>query len=68
MVERDKLGKLTGEFETGIALEKCRECGCMRGALEEILDSLEAETAGDAVELKAKVKSWLGKADESLYT
>ncbi len=68
MEDREKLDKLAGEFEAGMAQEKCRKCGCMKGALEEILDSLEADTAGDASELKEKVKTWLGKAEESLYT
>ncbi len=68
MAESDKLEQLVSEFETGIAQEKCRKCGCMKGALEEILDSLEADPAGDALELKTKVKAWLGKAEESLYT
>ncbi len=68
MAEAEELEKLTSEFETGIAQEKCRKCGCMKGALEEILDSLEADTAGDALELKTKVKVWLGTAEESLYT
>jgi hypothetical protein len=68
MAEAEELEKLTREFETGIAQEKCRKCGCMKGALEEILDGLEADTAGDALELKTKVKAWLGKAEESRYT
>lgn len=68
MAEAEELEKLTSEFETGIAQEKCRKCGCMRGALEEILDSLEADKAGDALELKTKVKAWLETTEESLYT
>lgn len=68
MIEIDKLKRLTAEFEKGIALEKCRKCGCMKGALEEIRDNLEAERDPDAIELKAYVKEWLGRTEESLYT
>ena len=68
MTETDKLKKLAGEFEAGIAQEKCRKCGCMKGALEEILDNLEAIRDRNQAELKAKVQAWLGKAEESLYT
>lgn len=68
MAETDKLEKLVSEFETGIAQEKCRKCGCMKGALEEILDNLEASKDRNPAELKAKVQAWLGKAEESHYT
>jgi hypothetical protein len=60
--------KLMSEFEKGIALSKCRKCGCMKGALEEIRDSLAAGGERDARELREKVGIWLGKAEESLYT
>ena len=68
MAETDKLEKLAGEFETGIAQEKCRKCGCMKGALEEILDNLKAGKDRNPAELETKVQAWLGKAEESLYT
>ncbi len=68
MEDMERLDKLTGEFEAGIAQEKCRKCGCMKGALEEVFENLRAGTARDAVEMKAKVEAWLGKAEESLYT
>ena len=60
--------KLTAEFEKGIALSKCRKCGCMKGALEEIRDNLSASKDQGARDLQKKVKAWLGKAEESLYT
>ena len=68
MAETDKLEKLAGEFETGIAQEKCRKCGCMKGALEEILDTLKASKDRTPAELKTRVQAWLGKAEQSLYT
>ncbi len=68
MAETDKLEKLASEFEAGMAREKCRKCGCMKGALEEILDSLEAGKDRTPAELKTMVQAWLGKAEESLYT
>ncbi len=68
MAETDKLEKLVSEFEAGIAQEKCRKCGCMKGALEEILANLEASKDRNPAELKVKVQAWLGKAEESLYT
>ncbi len=68
MAETDKLEKLISEFETGIAQEKCRKCGCMKGALEEILGNLQAVKNRTPAELITKVQAWLGKAEESLYT
>jgi hypothetical protein len=63
-----RLNKLTSAFEKGIALSKCRKCGCMKGALEEIRDSLAAGRDQDARDLRKKVDVWLGKTQESLYT
>jgi hypothetical protein len=68
MAGAEELEKLTSEFETGIAQEKCKKCGCMKGALEEIHDSLAAGGDQDARELMEKVETWLGKTEGSLYT
>ena len=40
----------------------------MKGALEEIRDSLAAGGDQDARDLRKKVDTWLGKTQESLYT
>ena len=64
----EKLKTLTSEFEKGIALLKCRKCGCMKGALEEIRDSLADTKDQDALDLREKVEAWLGKTSESMYT
>ncbi len=64
----EKLETLTSEFEKGIALSKCRKCGCMKGALEEIRDNLAATKDQDARDLREKVEAWLGKTEESMYT
>ena len=43
-------------------------CGCMKGALEEMRDSLAAGGDQDVRDLREKVETWLGKTQESLYT
>jgi hypothetical protein len=63
-----RLNKLISEFDKGIALSKCRTCGCMKGALGEIRDSLEAGGDLDARHLREKVETWLAKTEECLYT
>jgi len=68
MTNEKKRDKLMSEFEKGIALSKCRKCGCMKGALEEIRDSLAAGGDQDDRDLREKVDTWLGKTQESLYT
>jgi hypothetical protein len=68
MPEKQNPENVLSEFEKGIALPKCRKCGCMKGALEEMRDSLAAGGDQDARALREKVETWLGKTQESLYT
>ena len=68
MPEKQNPEKVLSELEKAIALSKCRKCGCMKGALEEIRDSLTAGGDQDARNLRGKVDIWLGKTEESLYT
>jgi hypothetical protein len=68
MPEKQNPKKVLSELEKGIALSKCRKCGCMKGALEEMRDSLAAGGDRDARDLRKKVDIWLGKTQESLYT
>ncbi len=64
----DKVKKLIDEFDEGISQAKCKQCGCMKGALSEIRDNLTVSKDRDASELREKVHAWLGKTEESLYT
>ncbi len=64
----ERLKELTSEFEKGIALSKCRKCGCMKGELEEIREKLAHDRGEDATTLREKVKIWLDRAEDSLYT
>jgi hypothetical protein len=68
MPEKQNPKKVLSELEKGIALSKCRKCGCMKGALEEIRDSLAGGGYQDARDLREKVDAWLGKTEGSLYT
>jgi hypothetical protein len=64
----NSIKKCTSEFEKGISLSKCRKCGCMKGALDEMRNILTSVNEREASELLKKVESWLGKTDPSLYT
>jgi len=68
MPEKQNPEKVRSEFEKGIALSKCRKCGCMKGALEEMRNSLATGGDQDVRDLREKVDTWLGKTEESLYT
>lgn len=59
---------LKAEFEKGTSLEKCRQCGCMLGSLEEIKASLSSVTNKETAELLTKVESWLNRMQSSTYT
>jgi len=63
-----RLKKLTSELEKGISLSKCRKCGCMKGALEEIREILSYDPGEDAATLREKVQTWLARSEDSLYT
>jgi hypothetical protein len=56
------------ELATGTALAKCRQCGCMKGALEEMRSYLSSVEDPAAAELVQKVSLWLGRMEASLYT
>ena len=68
MPEKQNPEIVMSELEKGIALSKCRTCGCMKGALEEMRDSLATAGDRDVGNLREKVETWLGKTQESLYT
>jgi hypothetical protein len=64
----NSIKKCASEFEKGISLSKCQKCGCMKGALEEIRNTLASVNDQDASELLKKVEFWLGRTECSLYT
>ncbi len=66
--EANPVELLESEFEKGTSLEKCRQCGCMLGALEEIKECLSSAADREAAALLAKVESWLGRMKSSTYT
>jgi hypothetical protein len=66
-VNRD-MKTLLSELRKGMALSKCRKCGCMKGALEELRENLADYPAGDSAALRRKVHTWLDRTGDSLYT
>lgn len=66
--EANPVEVLESEFEKGASLEKCRQCGCMMGSLEEMKTALSSATHKEAAELLKKVESWLARMKSSVYT
>jgi hypothetical protein len=67
MAENRDLKTLLSELRKGMALSKCRKCGCMKGALEALRENLTDDPAGAAALCK-QVQTWLDRTGESLYT
>ncbi|MEM2236859.1 MAG: hypothetical protein QXR26_01495 [Candidatus Caldarchaeum sp.] len=42
MAEEDAINKIQSELHKGMGLPKCRRCGCMKEALEELRYSLSS--------------------------
>jgi hypothetical protein len=68
MAVNHDLKTLLSELRKGMALSKCRKCGCMKGTLEELREHLTDYTAGDSAALRKKVQTWLDRTGNSLYT
>jgi tetrahydromethanopterin S-methyltransferase subunit A len=52
------LSAVYAEFEAGIALAKCQQCGCMQGALDGLAAALPALDAAEARGLAVQVATW----------
>jgi hypothetical protein len=68
VIKADLMADWEAELAKGTALAKCRQCGCMKGALEEMRSCLSSATDAAAAELLQKVSLWLGRMEASLYT
>lgn len=66
---RDKqLDVIASELKEGISLDKCLQCGCMKGTLEEMRSSLHAAGSPPAPELIDNIESWLARIEATLYS
>ena len=69
MAETEKImDQWESQFEQGTSLSKCRHCGCMKGALEEVRSSLGATRGAGSEAILEKVETWLDRMETSLYT
>lgn len=58
--------QIRSELQQGMGLAKCRRCGCMEGALEDLRDALSALQTPEN-QLLDEVRSWLGQMEPIRY-
>ncbi len=58
MTPKESIQLIQNELETGMALPKCQQCGCMRGALDTLLHHLPSLAGEDEQRLAGKVADW----------
>ncbi len=61
-------GKIRSELEKGVKLSKCRHCGCMKGALEEMGALLSSRRDRESAALRRDISSWLSRLEDTRYT
>lgn len=68
MTDSEALNKIRAELEKGIALSKCKKCGCMKDMLKSLLFGLLAIRTDEARALLATVKAWMSETVAAEYT
>ena len=68
MPAKHPLEKMKSELERGVSLSKCRQCGCMKEALEEMRALLFSHRDRESSALRRDVSSWMNRLEDTLYT
>ncbi len=58
---------LTSELSAGMALTKCRQCGCMQDALSAMREALAANATAGETALRGQIHGWLGEMQAVKY-
>jgi tetrahydromethanopterin S-methyltransferase subunit A len=66
-VERNLIEKIRSELRDGIGLAKCRRCGCMKEALENLRSSLSLQKGEEFFYLLLNVEDWLQQMEPIKY-
>ncbi len=66
MREKDAIENIRSELSKGMALPKCKKCGCMKEALEALASSLSSIPSGAS--LRRAVEVWLEQMQPTKYT
>ncbi len=66
-VDKKLVNTIKSELEEGMALDKCRKCGCMKDALDSLTSSLLSLEIEGSPELLEDVAEWQEQLDEIKY-
>jgi tetrahydromethanopterin S-methyltransferase subunit A len=66
-VEKDLIEKIRSELQEGIALAKCRRCGCMKEALENLRFSVSLLKGRGSSELLLNIEDWIQQMEPIKY-
>jgi tetrahydromethanopterin S-methyltransferase subunit A len=68
VTNRNVLENIQSELQKGTRLDKCRKCGCMRGALEILASSPSEMQSVDSPDLIKDIKLWLSQMEPTEYS
>ncbi|MBZ0278544.1 MAG: hypothetical protein K8I60_20520, partial [Anaerolineae bacterium] len=68
MLQTDALQTVQAELAQGMALPKCRQCGCMQDGLDDLAATLPGLPVQDTAGLRAQVDSWKEIMNPIRYT
>lgn len=63
----NSLEKVKTELKEGIGLSKCRKCGCMKGALENLRAAIALLQSEEAPDLLKNIEVWLNQVETIQY-
>jgi tetrahydromethanopterin S-methyltransferase subunit A len=66
-VGKDLIGKIRSELQEGVGLAKCRRCGCMKEALENLRSSLSLLKGEEFFYLLLNIEDWLQQMEPIKY-
>ncbi|MCL5949888.1 MAG: hypothetical protein M1490_05365 [Candidatus Bathyarchaeota archaeon] len=67
-LKQKNLDKIRSELQKGWVLAKCKKCGCMKEALENLrlaLPSIQSDTSAD---LLTRIENWLKEVEQTKYS
>ena len=67
VTNRNALERTESELQKGMRLDKCRKCGCMRGALESLASALSEIQSVDLPNLSESIGLWLNQMEPTEY-
>ncbi len=68
MTPEESIKLIESELEAGVALTKCRQCGCMRSALDTLAEVLPSIDKEEKTRLIEKVAAWSSRMAAVRYT